>query len=104
MKVLAFLVALTTLTATTATPIPADTKLRVTRCSMSSMRTDVVAEKQHWVPKIINAADIDFKKTLARSPPHDCNATVIGSYYNGFVVIPYNLTTHGSKLTGASKM
>ncbi|KAM3118340.1 hypothetical protein RJF_3579 [Candidozyma auris] len=63
MKVLAFLVALTTLTATTATPIPADTKLRVTRCSMSSMRTDVVAEKQHWVPKIINAADIDFKKT-----------------------------------------
>ncbi|KAM3118339.1 hypothetical protein RJF_3578 [Candidozyma auris] len=41
---------------------------------------------------------------LARSPPHDCNATVIGSYYNGFVVIPYNLTTQGYKLTGASKM
>ncbi|KAL6029541.1 hypothetical protein ACNR91_004255 [Candidozyma auris] len=41
---------------------------------------------------------------LARSPPHDCNATVIGSYYNGFVVIPYNLTTQGYKLTGASKI
>lgn len=43
-----------------ATPIPADTKLRVTKCSMSSTRTDVVEEPQHWVPKIVQAADIDF--------------------------------------------
>lgn len=43
-----------------ATPIPADTKLRVTTCSMSSTRTDIVVEEEPWVPKIVQAADIHF--------------------------------------------
>lgn len=43
-----------------ATPIPADTKLRVTKCSMSSTRTDMVEEPEQWVPRIVHAADINF--------------------------------------------
>lgn len=57
MKLYLFLLALAA-----ATPIPADTKLRVTRCSMSSTRTDEVVEEEPWVPKIVQAIDIDFKK------------------------------------------
>lgn len=57
MKLYLFLLALAA-----ATPIPADTKLRVTTCSMSSTRTDDVVEEEPWVPKILQAIDIDFKK------------------------------------------
>lgn len=55
MKILLFMAVLAA-----ATPIPADTKLRVTTCSMSSTRTDVVMEEEAWVPRIVQAADIHF--------------------------------------------